>query len=56
MLTRPRAVEDALGDFPAEELIVILRAGEEAERLEEGSGAAARNRFSLPVTHIVVAD
>ena len=37
-------------------LVVITRAGEEADWLEEGSGAAARNRFSLPVTHIVVAE
>ena len=51
-----KAVEDALSDFPAEELIVITRAGEEADWLEEGSGATAQNRFSLPVTHIVVAE
>jgi hypothetical protein len=31
-----------------------VSADEEAERLEEGSGAAAQNRFSLPVTHLVV--
>jgi hypothetical protein len=51
-----KAVEDALSDFPAEELIVITRAGEEADWLEEGSGATAQNRFSLPVTHLVVAE
>jgi hypothetical protein len=49
-----KAIEDALRDFPAEELIVITRPDEEAEWLEEGSGAAAQNRFSLPVTHLVV--
>ena len=48
-----QAVEDALSDFPAEELIVITRVGEEADWLEKGSGAAAQDRFSLPVTHIV---
>jgi hypothetical protein len=37
-----KAIEDALSDFPAEELIVITRAGEEADWLEEGSGAAAQ--------------
>lgn len=51
-----KAVEDALSDFPAEELIVITRAGEETEWLEEGSAATAQNRLSLPVTHIVVAE
>jgi hypothetical protein len=35
---------------------VITRAGEEADWLEEGSGATAQNRFSLPVTHLVVAE
>ena len=48
-----KAAADALSDFPAEELIVITRAGEETDWLEEGSGATAQNRFSLPVTHIV---
>lgn len=51
-----KAVEDALSDFPAEELIVITRVGEEADWLEEESGAAAQNRFALPVTHLVVAE
>ena len=51
-----KAVEDALSDFPAAELIVITRAGEEADWLEEETGPAAQNRFSLPVTHIVVAE
>jgi hypothetical protein len=51
-----KAIEDALSDFPAEELIVITRAGEKADWLEDESGAAAQKRFSLPVTHIVVAE
>jgi hypothetical protein len=49
-----KAIEDALREFPAEELIVITRPDEEAAWLEEGSGVAAQNRFSLPVTHLVV--
>jgi hypothetical protein len=48
------AIEDALREFPAEELIVITRPDEEAEWLEEGSGATVQNRFSLPVTHLLV--
>jgi hypothetical protein len=49
-----KAIEDALRDFPAEELIVLTRPDEEADWLEEGSGEEAQNRFSLPVTHLVV--
>ena len=49
-----KAIEDALRDFPAEELIVLTRSAEQAEWLEEGSGEEAQNRFSLPVTHLVV--
>jgi hypothetical protein len=49
-----KAIEDALRDFPAEELIVFTRSDEEAEWLEEGSGEEAQHRFSLPVTHLVV--
>ncbi len=49
-----KAIEDALRRFPADELIVITRPDEEAEWLEEGSGEEAQNRFSLPVTHLVV--
>jgi hypothetical protein len=48
------AIEDALRSFPAEELIVITRADEKAEWLEEESGEEAQSRFSLPVTHLVV--
>jgi hypothetical protein len=48
------AIEDALRDFQAEELIVITRPDEKAAWLEEGSGEAVQNRFSLPVTHLVV--
>jgi hypothetical protein len=49
-----KAIEDALRDFPAEELIVITRPDEEADWLEEGSGEEAQKLFSLPVTHLVV--
>ena len=51
-----QAVEDALSDYPAEELIVITREDEGADWLEKGSGTAAQDRFSLPVTHLVVED
>ena len=48
------AIEDALRTFPADELIVVTAADEDAAWLEKGSGEAALARFSLPVTHLVV--
>ena len=49
-----KAIEDALRTFPADELIVVTLADEDAGWLEKGSGGKALNRFSLPVTHLVV--
>ena len=51
-----KAIEDALRSFPADELIVVTRPEEDAAWLEKGSAEAALNRFSLPVTHLVVDD
>jgi hypothetical protein len=49
-----KAIEDALRTFPADELIVVTLADEDAAWLEKGSGEKALNRFSLPVTHLIV--
>ena len=49
-----RAIEDALRNFPADEVIVITRSDDKADWIEEGSGHEAQHRFSLPVTHLVV--
>jgi hypothetical protein len=49
-----KAIEDALRTFPADELIVVTLADEDAGWLEKGSAATALNRFALPVTHLVV--
>jgi hypothetical protein len=51
-----KAIEDALRGFPADELIVVTRPEEDAAWLEKGSAESALNRFSLPVTHLVVDD
>ena len=51
-----KAIEDALRSFPADELIVVTGPEEDAAWLEKGSAEAALNRFSLPVTHLVVDD
>ena len=49
-----KAIEDALRTFPADELIVVTLPDEDASWLEKGSAQTALNRFSLPVTHLVV--
>jgi hypothetical protein len=49
-----KAIEDALRTFPADELIVVMLPDEDAAWLEKGSGETALDRFSLPVTHLVV--
>jgi hypothetical protein len=49
-----QAIEDALREFPADELLVVTRQGEEAGWLEEDAAAEAFARFELPITHLVV--
>ncbi len=39
------AVEDALRTFPADEIVVVLRAGEDASWLEEGAADTIAERF-----------
>jgi hypothetical protein len=49
-----KAIEDALRTFRADELVVVTLLDEDAAWLEKGSAETALNRFSLPVTHLVV--
>ena len=49
-----QAIEDALREFPADEVIVVTRPGDEASWLEAGAGEEAKRRFRVPVTHLVV--
>jgi hypothetical protein len=49
------AIEDALRTFPADELIVVTRPDETATWLEDDARVALE-RFSLPMTHLVVDD
>jgi len=49
-----QAIEDALRTFPADELVVVTRRGDEASWLEKDAGAEALERFGLPVTHLAV--
>ena len=50
------AIEDALREFPADELLLVTHADEDAGWLEEGTAEEALSRFDLPVTHFVVAE
>jgi hypothetical protein len=49
-----QAIEDALRTFPADEVIVVTRGGDEAGWLEKEAGAEAKERFGVPVTQITV--
>jgi hypothetical protein len=51
-----QAIEDALRQFPADELIVVTRTGDKAGWLEKDSAEEASERFGVPVTHLVVGD
>jgi hypothetical protein len=49
-----QAVEDALREFPADELLIVTRPGDQAGWLEKGAAREAFERFDVPVTHLVV--
>jgi hypothetical protein len=51
-----QAIEDALREFPADELMLVTHRDVEAGWLEEGTAEEAFARFNLPVTHLVVAE
>lgn len=51
-----KAIEDALRTFAADEILIVARPDDQAGWLEEGSGAAAQARFSLPITRVSVAE
>ena len=51
-----QATEDALREFPADELVLVTHPDEDASWLEEGAAEEALARFDLPVTHLVVAE
>ncbi len=49
-----QAIEDALRTFGADELIISTHPEGRSHWLERGVVGAARERFSLPITHVVV--
>jgi hypothetical protein len=48
-----QAIEDELREFPADQIVVITKTDDEATWLETGSADSARQRFDVPVTHLV---
>jgi hypothetical protein len=51
-----KAIEDALREFPADEVLIITRPDDDASWLEEGSGETAQARFRLPVSVATVGE
>ena len=49
-----QAIEDALRTFPANEVLVVTHADEEAGWLEQDSAEEAQERFGVPVTRLTV--
>ena len=50
------AVEDALREFPADEVVIVTRPDEAATWLEEGTEVIAQRLGGPKVTHLVVSD
>jgi hypothetical protein len=51
-----QAADDALREFPADELVFATRSAGAADRLEPDIVEAARKRYDVPVTHVVVGE
>jgi hypothetical protein len=49
------AIDEAVHDFGADELVVVTNVSEEASWLESGTVESARDRFDVPVTYLLVA-
>jgi hypothetical protein len=49
-----QAIEDALRQFPADEVLVVTRPGDEAGWLEQDAAEEASERFGVPITHLVL--
>jgi hypothetical protein len=48
------AIEDALFEFPADEIVISTHPRERSNWLERDVVEKARERFELPITHVVV--
>jgi hypothetical protein len=47
-----QATDEALREFPADEIVFVLHGGREAEWLEQGVVGLARARYSVPVSEL----
>jgi hypothetical protein len=51
-----QAVEDALRTFPADEVVVVTRPGDDATWLEDEAVRASFENFGVPVRHVQLAE
>jgi hypothetical protein len=51
-----KAIEDALREFPADQVLIITRPDDDAPWLEEGSGETAQTWFRLPVSVVTLGE
>jgi len=49
-----QAIEDALREFPADEIVVATPQGEQAQWLEEDAGKRARERLGVPIREVAL--
>ena len=49
-----QAADDGLREFPAHQLVMAVHSADSQKWLEEDSADAARGRYDIPVTVIVV--
>ncbi|HEY4345958.1 MAG TPA: hypothetical protein VGM80_00085 [Gaiellaceae bacterium] len=49
-----QAIDDALRTFDADQVVVVTRTADEVTWLENGTVESARDRFDVPITHLVV--
>jgi hypothetical protein len=49
-----QALEDALREFPADEVVVAVPEGEQAEWLEDDAGERARERLGVPIREVAL--
>jgi hypothetical protein len=47
-------IQDALREFPADEIVIVTRPEEDTTWLERAIGYEPPSRFEIPVTHLVV--
>jgi hypothetical protein len=47
-----QATDEALREFPADEIVFVLRGGGQTEWLEQGVVGLARSRYSMPVSEL----